>query len=161
MSNLVNHAKRELELAGFPKEPHVEEGFAIDYDYEIAQGVVKMVELFASEGHSGMSASISLSMLQKLLNFDPLTPLTDDPAEWNQVDVDMWQSVRQSESFSKDGGKTFYTLKEKRTWVWHAIHWLPRPIYFWVWNHMTFLFYPIHTSVSSYVGSLDTASASR
>jgi hypothetical protein len=105
MSNLVEHARRELALCG--------------NDDDFNESIIKAVEAFASYGHSGGSASVAIPMLNDLLQFKNLTPLTDDSSEWNIVDDDMqpdgvrcWQSNRNSEAFSTDGGKTYYLLSE-------------------------------------------------
>lgn len=98
MSNLVDHAKRELALAG--------------NDDAFNESIVKAVEAFSSYGHSGGSASEAIPMLHDLLQFKNLTPLTDDPDEWMDVDNEMWQSRRNAEAFSTDGGKTYYLLSE-------------------------------------------------
>lgn len=114
-SNLVRHAKRELALAG------VEE--------DLRPSIIAAVSAFASYGHSGGSASVAIPMLNELLRFHVLTPLTDDPAEWMKV-VDMitngealWQSTRQSDAFSMDGGRTYYVLREQRRWLSRIIPW--------------------------------------
>jgi hypothetical protein len=100
MSNLVDHARRELELIG--EEP------------EIIDGYLKVIQAFADMGHSGGSASIAIPTLNRLLQFQNLKPLTDDPSEWNQVDILGWQNNRNSEAFSTDGGKTYYLLSERK-----------------------------------------------
>lgn len=107
MSNLVDHAKRELALAG--------------NDDDFNQSIIKAVEAFSSFGHSGGSASVAIPMLNDLLNFRNLTPLTDDPDEWNHVSEDVWgeaggvwQNQRNSEAFSNDGGTTYYLLSESK-----------------------------------------------
>lgn len=109
---LVEHAIRELELAG------VEE--------DVRPSIIKAVEAFASYGHSGGSASVCIPMLYELLQFHNLSPLTDDPDEWNNVtDFDpssklpLWQSRRRSEAFSHDGGKTYYLLSEWKRKRWY------------------------------------------
>lgn len=75
MSNLTDHAKYELERAGW---------FDPDSFYGDMMGnaVLKMVELFAEEGHSGMSASIAIGLFKKVASFEPLTPLTGEDNEW-------------------------------------------------------------------------------
>ena len=99
---LVTHAKRELALAG--------------NDEDFNQTLIEAVRAFASYGHSGGSASVAIPMLNDLLQFKNLTPLTSDPNEWNNVSdasgYEMWQSQRNSEAFSTDGGKTYYLLSE-------------------------------------------------
>ena len=103
--SLVEHAKRELALAG--------------NDEAFNNSIIKAIEGFTSYGHSGGSASVAIPMLNDLLQFKNLTPLTDDPEEWQQHSKEMWdgekgvwQSRRNSEAFSNDGGKTYYLLSE-------------------------------------------------
>lgn len=102
MSNLVEHAKRELSF--FDNDPWIDEG------------IINVVQAFADMGHSGGSASWAIPVINELLQFKNLRPLTDDPGEWMVVGgtgVDrIWQSQRNSEAFSNDGGKTFYLLSE-------------------------------------------------
>lgn len=100
-SNLVVHARRELQILG--------------EDEQTIAGYLKVVQAFASMGHSGCSASIAIPVLMKLLSYQNLKPLTNNPSEWTRVGdfpVPMWQSVRNSECFSEDGGKTYYRLSE-------------------------------------------------
>lgn len=97
MSNLVDHAKRELSRT--------------EEDQEFIDSIVTAIERFASYGHSGSSALAAIEILGRLLRFENLTPLTDDPAEWIEVSDDpLWQSKRNPEAFSVDKGRTFYTL---------------------------------------------------
>lgn len=108
-SNLVSHAKRELELAGM---------YDADADYggALAPHILDLIKLFASEGHSGGSAAVTIGVFERLARFKTLSPLTDDLEEWMQVemgDKPCWQSRRQSSCFSMDGGKTYYDIDEK------------------------------------------------
>jgi len=107
--SLVDHARRELELAGLFDSNS-------DYGGMLGNAIMKMVELFAEEGHSGASAAMTIAVLEKLLRFKPLTPLTNDPDEWMCVSEMMghetWQSRRNSEAFSNDGGVTYYLLDD-------------------------------------------------
>lgn len=105
MSNLVDHARRELER--------------VESDPWIIEGMVKVVQAFADMGHSGGSAMVCIPMLNDLLQFKNLSPLTDDPEEWiDQTEmtatpnVSLWQSKRNSEAFSLNRGKTYYLLSE-------------------------------------------------
>lgn len=101
MSNLVDHARRELELIG--------------EDRETIDGYLKVVQAFADMGHSGGSASVAIPVLNELLQFKNLRALTNDPAEWMYHGPDMgdvWQNIRNGEAFSNDGGKTYYLLSE-------------------------------------------------
>lgn len=98
MSNLVNHAKEELERLG--------------NDSDFNDGIIRIVQAFADMGHSGGSASYATPLINNLLQFKNLTPLTDDPSEWMHVGDDMWQNRRNSEAFSNDRGVTHWILSE-------------------------------------------------
>jgi hypothetical protein len=104
-SNLVAHARRELE--------------AIGEDPEVIDWYVRVIKEYASFGHSGGSHFAVLPVLIKLLSQENLGPLTDDPEEWYHHDADtwgadggVWQNKRNGEAFSNDGGKTYYLLSE-------------------------------------------------
>lgn len=107
MSNLVDHARRELELVG--------------EDPETIEGLVKVIKAFADMGHSGGSASVAIPMLERLLRFQPLAPLTYGPEEWvfhsgddyGIAGKDIWQNIRDSRIMSYDGGKTHYNVEDK------------------------------------------------
>ena len=106
MSNLVEHARRELQLAGL---------FDADSDYGGALGraVLELIEKFSDEGHSGASAAMALRVFSLLAAFKNLTPLTAAPGEWLEVEAGkMWQSRRNSTAFSRDGGLSHYLLDE-------------------------------------------------
>lgn len=110
MSNLETHAETELRRSGlFDKDS--------DYDGMIGEAVMVLVRVFASQGHSGMSARIVLDVFDRVAHFKPLTGITSDPAEWMAVADAMqdgspavWQSTRQHSCFSNDGGKTYYDI---------------------------------------------------
>ncbi|MFM9636004.1 hypothetical protein [Streptomyces turgidiscabies] len=103
MSNLVDHARRELTLFG-------EDTWVVD-------GLCKAVAAFAEMGHSGSSAAQCADYLDKLLRYEPLTPITDDPAEWEDRSemsgYPIWQNVRDSRAMSGDGGKTYTLVDEE------------------------------------------------
>lgn len=105
--SLVDHARRELELLGTFRE-----------DPDTANGLVKTIQTFvdADLASSGGQASWTIPVLYSLLQGKSLSPLTDDPEEWNLIDETIasncWQSRRQSDAFSEDGGKNYYLLSE-------------------------------------------------
>lgn len=99
-SNLVAHAIRELDLIG-------------ETSYEtpsMRECVLDMVRLMSEQGHSGSSAAWLVGILEKLMRFQPLTPLTDASEDWIEVGDDLWQCRRDSECFSSDGGQTYARL---------------------------------------------------
>lgn len=101
---LVDYAKSELERAGL---------FDKDSDYEgmIGTVVMQIIEVFSAQGHSGMSAELVTQILEKLLRFEPLTPLTGEDDEW--IDVSevsgepMWQNNRCYRVFKDKDGNAF------------------------------------------------------
>lgn len=103
-SNLVAHARRELELIG--EEP------------DVIAGYLKVIQAFADMGHSGGSAFVAIPTINRLLSFENLAPLTDDPDDWIEVRYGMWQNRRCSRMFSEDGGK-HYTDVDDREKVMH------------------------------------------
>lgn len=84
--SLVKHAEIELEAAGLMSDTV--------YDGMIGKGVLEIVKLFASQGHSGMSAGISIDILTKLLAYKPLSPLTGNDSEWVEVGEGVFQNNR-------------------------------------------------------------------
>jgi len=104
---LIEHAKSELTRAGlFDKDS--------DYAGMVGNAVMKLVEAHASEGHSGFSSSYVLMIFNLVVNFKALTPITDAPEEWTNVTTELWQSNRQSDLFSKDSGKTYYSINDEK-----------------------------------------------
>lgn len=106
-SNLELHAERELRAAGlFDKDS--------DYGGMMGEAVLRLIRTHAAEGHSGLSHSWALDLFTRLANFQVLTPLTNDPAEWMEVGPKLWQSKRQSDAFSEDGGATWYSVDDPK-----------------------------------------------
>jgi len=113
MSNLVDHARRELEL--------------INEEPDFVEAYLKIVETFAGMGHSGGSAEVAIIVIHQLLQQQNLSPLTSNPEEWefhsnedfglpedawNNGKNGVWQNRRFGEAFSNDGGKTYFLLSE-------------------------------------------------
>lgn len=96
-SNLVAHAIRELDIIG---ETSYE-------DPSMRKCILDIVRTFAEQGHSGFSAGHAVALLDRLLRFQPLSPITDNPRDWMEVGPEVWQCVRDGECFSTDGGKTY------------------------------------------------------
>lgn len=101
MSNLVDHARRELEIIG--EEP------------ETIERYLKVVQAFADMGHSGRSAFVAIPVLNILFYQKNISSLTDYPDDWQFHDEHtwgepggIWQSKRNGEAFSPDGGKHYW-----------------------------------------------------
>lgn len=106
-SNLVKHAYHELTLIG--EDPKV-----IDW-------YIRVIKEYASFGHSGGSHMAIMPCLSQLLNFQPLSPLTNDPEEWYHHSKDMWdgdngiwQNKRDGRMFSEDGGETYTCVDDPK-----------------------------------------------
>lgn len=106
-SNLYLHAQKELNLAGLFGEES-------DYGGELGKAIMRIVEVFSEQDFSGASADMAIQILNKLLKFKTLTPITSDPNEWidrtEESGKPMWQSMRDPAIFSTDGGKTWYNI---------------------------------------------------
>lgn len=97
MSNLVDHAERELSLISMGKD--CKDGM----NRSMHDHIIRMVQAFEDEGHSGLSASYAVSILRKLLAYEPISPLTGEDKEWNEVAEGMFQNKRCSRIFKQDG----------------------------------------------------------
>ena len=98
MSNLVDYAKDELKRIGM-----VESGEPCN-DWA-TEAILDLIELFASQGHSGFSASYVINAFSRLAKFKPLSPLTGEDDEWMEVSTGVFQNKRYSAVFKhgKDG----------------------------------------------------------
>lgn len=50
--------------------------------------------------------------LTQLLRYGNLAPLTDEPREWIQIGDTLWQSIRNRDAFSNNGGTTYKLYSE-------------------------------------------------
>lgn len=106
---LVDHSTEELKRAGlFDKDS--------DYNGMIGNAVLELMKTFASQGHSGFSASWVTELFSKLSKYETLTPLTEDETEWMDVremgidtDVTLFQNRRNTAAFATNP-------KDKATW---------------------------------------------
>jgi len=72
--------------------------------------ILKMVEEFSKEGHSGFSAGYAVGLLERLLRFEPITPLTGEDSEWNEVDEGLTLQNNRCSAVFKDvpSGEAYY-----------------------------------------------------
>lgn len=98
MSAMVAFAKEELTLLRGNEPCEMQD--AID------ENVIKIVSAFSEGGHSGSTAAYTIGIVEKLLRFDPLTPLTGADDEWTDVSemsgTPMWQNRRCSHVFKDE-----------------------------------------------------------
>ena len=87
MSNLEKYAESELRRAGLYDKDS-------DYGGMLAEATMKLIKVFADEGHSGFSAGMAVSLFEKLARFEPLSPLTGEDDEWTEVGDGVFQNKR-------------------------------------------------------------------
>ncbi|OUB57008.1 hypothetical protein [Bacillus thuringiensis] len=131
MSKLVDWANEELN--------RLSQDIANDGDNsmqeEMNKCVLGIVKVFSEQGHSGMSAAYALGLIKRLLSWKPITPLTGEESEWNDVGGGTGESTQQNNRcsaifrenndnstayyidgkvFSDDGGVTWFTNRDSR-----------------------------------------------
>lgn len=89
-------------------------------DMWIQENVLGILEVFEKQGHSGSSAPYCISMVTKLMDHKPLSPLTGDDREWVEVSPGIFQNSRLSSVFKQsdrfDGQA--YDIDGKVFWEW-------------------------------------------
>lgn len=121
MSDLVDYAKDELKRIGM-----IDSGEA--YNDLVTKAILDLIELFASQGHSGFTAPYVIYKFCRLAMFKPISPLTGEDDEWTDVghclqnkrcftvfkDKDGTAYNIEGRVFTDDGGETWYTCKDSR-----------------------------------------------
>lgn len=77
MSTMSDWARDEIELACKKENPNWD-GKSFDYGCSCYQSALKAYLSIMEDGHSGSSFGFTKNILKKLLDGDPLTPITDD-----------------------------------------------------------------------------------
>jgi hypothetical protein len=118
VSNLKFHAQNEFVAAGWCDENGV---FKDEMQQAICEHVLKLLEVFSEEGHSGSSAPYAINLFSTLAKFKPIAPLTGEDWEW--VDVaeyngsPLWQNKRCSSVFKDETG--VYDIDGRVFWEWY------------------------------------------
>ena len=101
-SNICKHAIKELKLAGYGNG----ESGPNDWMY---QQVIEAVAIFASHGNSGGSDPWEINLVQKLCDWDIISPLRFTNDEWSQISSDgTCQNRRKSDVFKEPNGSIHY-----------------------------------------------------
>ena len=105
---------------------------ALELQKHITSDVMQIVDTFSNQQHSGFSADYLLNIMERVLRYKPLTPLTGNDDEWedcSQYGMEDMQNKRcpsvfkrpdgtaywvEGKIFSDNGGKTWYTSKDSR-----------------------------------------------
>ena len=118
MNNYQKHAMVEFRAAGWIDDS----GKYIDEMQEaICKHLLKLLDAFAGEGHSGTSAPYTINLFSKLASFEPVVPITGEDWEWNEVSEGVYQNKRCGHIFKQadrfDGQP--YDIDGKIFWEWH------------------------------------------
>lgn len=106
VAGLVDHAHRELELAGL-FDP------SSDYDGALGHAVMDLVKLFSQQGHSGYSASMVSELFNQLSHYKALTPCDHtNPDQVQDVGSPTMQCRRVPSHLSNDGGQTWFDIDD-------------------------------------------------
>ena len=100
MSSMLKWAEDELKRYNFDF-----------YGDNMNKAVLEVLKTLVDQGHSGMSASIVIQLVDRLWAWKPLTPLTGEDDEWTD-DIDpagnKWQNKRYSAVFkNKETGECY------------------------------------------------------
>ena len=117
MSNYKTHAMREFRAAGWIDD---DGNYCDEMQQAICEHVLKLLEVFADEGHSGTTAGYTVQMFEKLAMYKPIFPLTGEDWEWNELYYGgdpKYQNKRCSHVF-KDENDLAYDSNGKVFWEW-------------------------------------------
>lgn len=104
MSNLLNFAKQELELAGYTDDQ--EDG----PNKWMKDNVLQLIETFSEQGHSGSSAPFCIGLFKQLANYEPINPVKGTQDEWLEIGDGVFQNKREGALFheNKTGNRPYY-----------------------------------------------------
>ena len=123
MSNYKVHAENEFRAAGWTNEDGT---YKDEMQGWVCDHLLKLLDVFAEEGHSGSSAPYAINLFSKLAKFEPLAALTGEDWEWNCVQdertdgVAVYQNKRLCSVFKQADrfdGKPYW-LDGRVMWEW-------------------------------------------
>lgn len=95
MSDIVEYAKSELDRIMEDEDEDAE---------VIKNNILEIIKKFADQGHNGFSASYVINVLERLMRWKPISPLTGEDDEWVTVFESTKQNKRCSSVFLKADG---------------------------------------------------------
>ena len=105
MSNLIDYAKEELKRIGMIDSGEL-------YNDWATKAILDLIELFASQAHSGFTAPYVVNAFSRLAMFKPLSALTGEDDEWHDIGHGCLQNKRYSAVF-KDANGVAYNIEGK------------------------------------------------
>ena len=105
-----DYALQEFRAAGWIDE---DGNYDCGMQQAMCEHVLKLLEVFGEEGHSGLSAPYAANVFCKLALFAPLTPLTGEDWEWVDVSEDLLQNKRCSHVFKNKKTGEYYDINGK------------------------------------------------
>jgi hypothetical protein len=107
MSNLKDHALMEFRAAGWVDDRGE---YCDEMQGMICDHVLKLLDVFTDEGHSGSSAPYAVNLFKTLAMFEPIVPLTGEDWEWTLLDYGVdpkWQNKRCGRVFKDADGRAY------------------------------------------------------
>lgn len=97
--SLIDYAKRELDyrlnyLKDRPRKDWEEEASDLKMERVLYDNVLELIETFSKQDHSGSTAPFVLALFKELATWRPITPLTGNNEEWNDVNDGLYQNKR-------------------------------------------------------------------
>ena len=119
MRDYIDHAMREFRAAGWLDENGK---YCDEMQEAICNHILKLLEVFGDEGHSGSSAGYAIHMFEKLAMYEPIFPLTGEDWEWNDVSEhspdSTWYQNKRCPHVFKDADGRAYDSNGKVFWEW-------------------------------------------
>ena len=130
-TNLEQFAEEELNIILLK----CEDDEAKEMQKQMNKDILQIIHVFAQQGHSGFSANYAINFINKLLRYEPISPLTGNEDEWVKLDYGndiKYQNKRcsrvfkgadgkaydcEGKVFSDNGGKSWYTCKDSKVYI--------------------------------------------
>ena len=94
---MIEHAKYELNLLLEKCEDEED----LKMQKVMNDNILEIIEVFAKQGHSGMSTNYTIRIITKLLNYEPILPLTLKDDEFIEVADGVFQNKRDGRIFKQ------------------------------------------------------------
>ena len=98
MNSLHSHALAEFRAAGWTDDNG---NYTDEMQEAMCKHVLKLLDVFSDEGHSGSSAPYAVQLFEKLAMFKPIVPLTGEDWEWHEASEGVFQNKRCSRVFKQ------------------------------------------------------------